>query len=223
MMSQTNAPILAQKLEDYILKTETTCKESEFDLEEQKSLKSISSSAIHEKNFEEKSNENTSIAAEPSITDVEETVVDISVQQGGCISSKSSSLTSKSTQNQAAQMTEGDEVFSGDLCEADQKAASRPFNKRLTRIARPHHCSTCSCESSGVCSSLPNSSALRSLSHRDGQTPPRRSCIQNCSKKSYHDGPGSEEKFEQLAEERNSFPSLKGGFNQNRGPPGSIV
>ena len=222
-MSQTNAPILAQKLEDYILKTETTCKESEFDLEEQKSLKSISSSAIHEKNFEEKSNENTSIAAEPSITDVEETVVDISVQQGGCISSKSSSLTSKSTQNQAAQMTEEDEVFSGDLCEADQKAASRPFNKRLTRIARPNHCSTCSCESSGVCSSLPNSSALRSLSHRDGQTPPPRSCIQNCSKKSYHDGPGSEEKFEQLAEERNSFPSLKGGFNQNRGPPGSIV
>ena len=200
-MRDENAPMLAQKLEDYLLETETARNESKIVLEDLKSSRESISSAIHEKNVEEKCNENTT--AEPSENDVEETVE--KSDQQGCISSKSS-LTSKSTQNQA-QMTEEDEVF-GDLCEADQ-LAGRPCNKRLVRIARPHHCSTCSCQSSGVCSSLPNSSVLRSLSHRDGGTPPERSCTRNCSKKSRY-GPESEEKFEQLAQERNSFPSLKG-------------
>ena len=190
--SCSNAPILAQKLEDY--KSETA--RNEF-LEDLKSRESISS-AVHEKNVEEKIDEKITL---PSENDA------VEKSDQGCISSKSS-LTSKSTQNQV-QMTEEDEVF-GDLCEADQPAG-RPFNKRLARIARPHHCSTCSCQSS---SSLP-SSFLRSLSHRDGRTPPQRTCTQKCSKK-FHHGTDSEEKFEQLAEERNSFPSLKGG-------PGSTV
>ena len=118
-MRDENAPMLAQKLEDYLLETETARNESKIVLEDLKSSRESISSAIHEKNVEEKCNENTT--AEPSENDVEETVE--KSDQQGCISSKSS-LTSKSTQNQA-QMTEEDEVF-GDLCEADQLAGLQP-------------------------------------------------------------------------------------------------